>query len=107
MRWTGFLLGSLAGATAAAYIAKKRPGMFAWATAACANMASGLKGRTMEAVINTTAGKKNSKHSAAKANGTAPENSTAAWGQIEMLMNSDPAVKKEAERIAAEGSKTH
>lgn len=106
MRWTGFLLGSLAGAAAAAYIAKKRPGMFAWATAACANMASGLKGRTIEAVINTGA-KNKSKHANPKTDGSASGNSAAAWGQIEMLMNSDPAVKKEAERITAENHKAH
>ncbi|MBW7473478.1 hypothetical protein K0T92_01815 [Paenibacillus oenotherae] len=106
MRWTGFLLGSLAGMAAAAYVAKKRPGMFAWATAACTSMATGLKGRTIDAVISRKLGSKSSSASAstsAKEKGAAPEDSAAAWGQIEMLMNSDPTVKREAERIAAEG----
>ncbi|MFC5650846.1 hypothetical protein ACFPYJ_17355 [Paenibacillus solisilvae] len=105
MKWSGFLIGGIAGMAAAAYVAKKRPGMFAWASSAAGEAWTGMRGRALNAVINRkfnhAAEKTVPKHS-----DLSKEHSTDAWGQITMLMNSDPEVKKEAEQIAAE-AKTH
>lgn len=105
MRWTGFLLGSLAGMAAAAYVAKKRPGMFAWASSAAGNVWTGMSGKALNTVINR---KFNHKVENAVQNQpeSSKEQSNDAWGQIAMIMNSDPEVKKEVEQITAE-AKTH
>ena len=52
MKWTGFLLGSLVGMAGAAYVAKKSPGMFAWASSAAGEMWTGMRGKAVNGVIN-------------------------------------------------------
>ncbi|SFI56410.1 hypothetical protein SAMN02799624_01396 [Paenibacillus sp. UNC496MF] len=104
MKWSVFLLGGLAGAAAAAYVAKKRPGMFAWATSAAGMAMSGVSRRAMGAVVSRKFGE--ARHaSAAHAEGAARD-SAGAWGQIEMMLNSDPGLKHQVDAIKSE-AKTH
>ncbi|QHT60509.1 hypothetical protein GXP70_11565 [Paenibacillus lycopersici] len=105
MKWSVFLLGGLAGAAAAAYVAKKRPGMFAWATSAAGHAVTGVSRRAMGAMVNRRFGME-TMHSAPKRSSVSAKESGAAWGQIEMLLNSDPGVKQQVDEIKAE-AKTH
>jgi hypothetical protein len=104
MKWTGFLLGSLVGMAGAAYVAKKSPGMFAWASSAAGEMWTGMRGKAVNGVINRQFSQ--AKEAAPKPSESSKESSDEAWGQIAMIMNSDPNIKKEAEQIASE-AKTH
>ncbi|MCQ6558064.1 hypothetical protein [Paenibacillus mendelii] len=101
MKWSGFIIGGIAGMAAVAYMSKKRPGWVAWAGTAAGEAVSGMKGRAINAVMKQKFGPETTV--------TAPKHSSAsrgrnseAWGQIEMIMNSDPEVKREAEQIAAQ-----
>jgi hypothetical protein len=102
MRWTGFLVGGLVGAVAAAYVARTRPGMFAWASSAAGNAWSGMAGRALDAAVNRKFG---TATAAPGAPAASPAKSGEAWGQIQTIVNSDPAVKKEAQEIMAEAGK--
>ncbi|WP_274651675.1 hypothetical protein [Paenibacillus humicola] len=101
MRWSGFLVGGIVGIAAAAYMAKRRPGMFALASSAANEAWSGMKGSAVGAVMNRKFG-----DAAASAGHHAAHQSGEAWGQIEKLVNSDPAVKKQANEIMSEAG-TH
>ncbi|WP_308639113.1 hypothetical protein [Paenibacillus silvisoli] len=103
MRWTGFLIGSLAGMAAAAYVARRRPGMFAWATSAAGTAVNGMTRRAMGAVISRKFGARDAvQHAAPKRTDASAKGSGDAWGQIELLLNSDPGVKEQVDQIKAE-----
>ncbi|MDQ0058223.1 hypothetical protein [Paenibacillus harenae] len=104
MRLSGFIVGGLVGAVATMYVSRKRPGTFAWATSAVSKAASNMMGNTVSKVMNKgfmneAAGAVIPKHTDAAAG-----KSEAAWEQIEAIVNSDPAIKKEADKIKAESS---
>ncbi|TYP77794.1 hypothetical protein [Paenibacillus methanolicus] len=106
MRMTGFIIGTITGMAAAAYLSKKRPGMVAWAGAATGDIISSVKGKAIGAVMNRKFGQSQSvQPTSASSAGTA--NSAESWGQIEMLVNSDPELKRQAEEIASETPTTH
>ncbi|MFB9325261.1 hypothetical protein ACFFSY_04920 [Paenibacillus aurantiacus] len=107
MRMTGFIIGTITGMAAAAYLSKKRPGMVAWAGAATGDIISSMKGKAVSAVMNRKFGQAQSAAQPASANSAGTANSTESWGQIEMLVNSDPEVKRQAEEIASEAPTTH
>jgi hypothetical protein len=102
MRWTGFLVGSLCGVVAAAYVARTRPGMFAWASSAAGSMWSGMAGRAVETAVNRKFGTANP---AGQAPAASAGKSGEAWGQIQTMINNDPTVKKETQEIMAEAGK--
>ncbi|RAP76414.1 hypothetical protein [Paenibacillus montanisoli] len=102
MKWSGFLIGSLAGMAAAAYVAKRRPGMFAWASSAAGNAVNGMTRRAMGAVISRKFDREAVHHAAPKRSGASAKESGDAWGQIEVLLNSDPGVKEQVDQIKAE-----
>ncbi|AZN40693.1 hypothetical protein [Paenibacillus albus] len=112
MRLTGFLIGSLAGMAAAAYVARKRPGMFAWASSAAGQAVSGMsRGMTRKAMgammsrqFTNEASHAVPKHTGGSAGGGSGKDS---WSQIEMLLNSDPSVKQQVDDIKAEAAKPH
>jgi hypothetical protein len=101
MRWTGFLLGGLAGAAAAVYMAKRRPGMFAWASTAAGEVWEGWTSRAANAMVNRKFGNETMQAKPKNINGVV-NNTGEAWTQIQTLVNSDPNVKQEAEKIVAE-----
>lgn len=105
MKWSAFLLGGIAGMATAAYVAKKRPGMFAWATSAAGQAMTGVSRRAMGAMVSRKFGHEMAQ-SAPKHSGGSAGGSGAAWGQIEMLLNSDPDIKSQVDEIKAE-AKTH
>ncbi|SFS81979.1 hypothetical protein [Paenibacillus sp. BC26] len=102
MKLSGFLIGGLAGMAAAAYIAKKRPGMFAWASSAAGTAVNGMTKRAMGAVISRKFGGDMVQHAAPKHSDASAKGSGNAWGQIELLLNSDPGVKEQVDQIKAE-----
>ncbi|WP_219836506.1 hypothetical protein [Paenibacillus sp. R14(2021)] len=106
MKWSGFLIGALAGAATAAYMAKKRPGMFAWASSAAGNTMTGFSKRAMGAMLSRKFGSDASHDVSPKHSSVSAKESGNAWGQIEMLLNSDPSVKDQVEDIKSE-AKTH
>ncbi|QHW30214.1 hypothetical protein GZH47_04725 [Paenibacillus rhizovicinus] len=105
MKWSVFLLGGLAGVAAASYVARRRPGMFAWATSAAGQAMTGVSRKAMGAMVNHKFGGEKM-HSAPKQSSGSARESGGAWGQIEMLLNSDPGVKQQVDEIRAE-AKTH
>ncbi|WP_147306746.1 hypothetical protein [Paenibacillus taihuensis] len=112
MRLTGFLIGGLAGMVAAAYVARKRPGMFAWASSAAGSAISGMsRGMTRKAMgammsrklAHASESMHEVSHAAPKSTGaSAGGGSGNAWGQIEMLLNADPSVKAQVDEIKAD-----
>lgn len=103
MRLSGFIIGGLVGAAATMYVSRKRPGTFAWATSAVSNAASNMMGKTVSNMMNNGYMQEASGFAPKHTDATAGR-SEAAWEQIEAIVNSDPAIKKEAEKIKAESS---
>ncbi|MFC4103757.1 hypothetical protein [Paenibacillus xanthanilyticus] len=106
MRMTGFIIGTITGMAAAAYLSRKRPGMVAWAGAATGDIISSVKGKAVSAVMNRKFGQSGSVQPTS-VNSTGTANSAESWGQIEMIVNSDPELKRQAEEIASETPTTH
>ncbi|MBM7564457.1 hypothetical protein [Paenibacillus sacheonensis] len=105
MKWSVFLLGGLAGAAAASYMAKKRPGMFAWATSAAGQAMTSASRKAMGAVVSRKFGGEMMSSSPKHSNAQAKDSSNS-WGQIELMLNSDPGLKRQVDEIKAE-AKTH
>ncbi|WP_054024348.1 hypothetical protein [Bacillus sp. FJAT-28004] len=103
MKLSGFLVGGLIGAAATVYVSRRRPGAVSWAANAfsdvCSTVARKSVAKMMSKSMNQNASALSPKHS----DDTAVK-SEAAWGQIEAIVNSDPALKKEADKIKAESS---
>jgi hypothetical protein len=103
MKLSGFIVGGLLGAAATVYVSRRRPGTFAWASSAISNAASNMMGKSVSKIMNNglmhEAANVAPKHTDASAG-----RSEAAWEQIEAIVSSDPAIKKEADKIKAETS---
>ncbi|MCM3747373.1 hypothetical protein M3223_08395 [Paenibacillus pasadenensis] len=110
MKLGTFIVGGVAGAAAALYIARKKPGLAAAAGVAAGQLWSGAVRRSMSAVLKRQshgereAEVKRDQHEVIERN--APQHSGAAdsqaWAQIAALVSSDPAVKRETEKIMIE-----
>lgn len=103
MRLRGLIVGGLLGAAATVYASRKRPGAFAWVSSAASDVCARMVGGTVSKIM--------SRGMASEAAAAAPKpidasagNSEDAWEQIEALVNSDPEVKREADKIKAESS---
>jgi hypothetical protein len=103
MKLSGFLVGGLIGAAATVYVSRKRPGAIAWAAGALSDISSNVVNKSVSMMMN-----KSWKQEAAvmvpKHTDDSAAKSEAAWGQIEAIVNSDPNLKREAEKIKAESS---
>ncbi|MGG1635673.1 hypothetical protein AB4Z45_27075 [Paenibacillus sp. MCAF9] len=103
MRLSGFLVGGIIGAAATVYLSRRKPGAVSWAAHAfsdvCSNVARNSVAKMMSKSVKENASALSPKHS----DDTAVK-SEAAWGQIEAIVNSDPSLKKEADKIKAESS---
>ncbi|HTG71527.1 MAG TPA: hypothetical protein VL921_19875 [Candidatus Udaeobacter sp.] len=99
MKLRGFLVGGLIGAAATMFISRRQPGAMSWAANAITDVTRKSVSRMMSKSIKEEAVNLAPKHS----DDTAVK-SEAAWGQIEAIMNSDPALKREADKIKAESS---
>jgi len=101
MKWNGFIMGGIVGVAAAAYLSRKRPGAFAWAGNATGDLMSGMKGRLIETALKRKFGSETK----GKQSGTAASRSDEkSWDTIEALLNGDPEVKRQADRILSESS---
>lgn len=100
MRMSGIMLGGLIGAAATLYFTRKRPGAVAWATSAMSDIAS----KSVSKVMNGNWKQEAAKALAPKHTENTAENSAAAWEQINAIVNSDPVVKREVNKIKAESS---
>ena len=99
MKLRGFLVGGLIGAAATMFISRRQPGAMSWAANAITDVTRKSVSKMMSKSIKEEAVNLAPKHS----DDTAVK-SEAAWGQIEAIMNSDPALKREADKIKAESS---
>ncbi|GGD69412.1 hypothetical protein [Paenibacillus nasutitermitis] len=104
MKWSSFLLGSFAGVALSVYAAKKRPGMFAWASSAAGEVWGGMKGKAVDAVINRNIGSDRG-HKASKHAKPTQEKTGENWVQIEELLNQEPRAKQQVEEIMEEAAK--
>lgn len=103
MKLSGMLVGGLLGAAATMYVARKRPGAFAWASSAVSDACASIVGKTMDKVISAN-WKKEAAKAAPKYSDDNVKSSAAALEQIEAFVESDPAVKREVDRIKSESS---
>lgn len=103
---------------AAAYVARKRPGMFAWASSAAGSAISDMSRGMTRKAMGAMMGRKlehashsmreaSSHHAPKSAGASAGRGSGNNWGQIEMLLNADPSVKAQVEEIKADATKPH
>lgn len=103
MKLSGFVVGGLLGAVATVFVSRRRPGAVAWAASAVSDVCSTVIGKSVSRMMN-----KDWKHEAAsmapKHSDDTAEKSEAAWGQIEAIVNNDPDLKREADKIKAESS---
>lgn len=93
------------GVAAAVYVSRKKPGTAAWAAGALSTACSALSKKTMAMMMNGN-WKAQAMSSAPKPTDGTAAKSEGDWEQIEALINSDPAVKKQTDRILAESSAT-
>ncbi|MCA0754447.1 hypothetical protein KP806_05250 [Paenibacillus sp. N4] len=103
MKLSGFLMGGLLGMAATVYLSRKRPGAVSWAANAVTDMCSSVARKSMNKIISKDL-KEEAAAFAPKPSDDTAGKSEAAWAQIETIVNSDPSVKKEAEKIKAESS---
>lgn len=99
MKLRGFLVGGLIGAAATMFISRRQPGAMSWAANAITDVTRKSVSKMMNKSVMEEAVNLAPKHS----DDTAVK-SEAAWGQIEAVINSDPALKREADKIKAESS---
>ncbi|MUT65511.1 hypothetical protein [Paenibacillus sp. NEAU-GSW1] len=104
MKLGGFLFGSVLGMAAAVYVARKRPGTAAWASAALASACSMVGRKTVSMMTNSANWKAQAVSSAPKRTDGTAAKSEGSWAQIEALVNSDPKLKAQADQIMAESS---
>ncbi|WP_138753470.1 hypothetical protein [Paenibacillus sinopodophylli] len=103
MKLSGFLVGGLIGAAATVYVSRKQPGAVAWAGHALSDLCSTAARKSMSKIMSKSIREEASAFSPKHSDDTAVK-SEAAWEQIEAIVNSDPSLKKEAEKIKAESS---
>lgn len=103
MKLNGFLVGGLIGAAATVYISRRKPGAMSWAANAMSNAYSAVARKSVSGMMG-----KPSMDGAANLDPKHSENtavrSEAAWEQIKAIVNSDPAIRHEADKIKAEAS---
>ncbi|MGU3470336.1 hypothetical protein ACLBWT_04115 [Paenibacillus sp. D51F] len=106
MKLGGFIAGSLIGAAAALYVARKRPGAAAAASGIAGKLWSKAAGRAMSGMIRNKSGAtpRRSPVRSSSGNGSSRVADSGSWERIAALVNSDPEVKKESEKIIAEAS---
>lgn len=112
LRLGSFIAGGIAGAAAALYVARKRPGLAAAAGVAAGQLWSGVVRKSMAGALRQGMGT-----IGRSAKPVAPEPAVSerraepaaahagdaqAWAQIAALVSSDPAVKKETDKLLAE-----
>ncbi|RIX53458.1 hypothetical protein D3P08_08430 [Paenibacillus nanensis] len=100
MRMSGIMLGGLLGAAATLYLSRKRPGAMAWASSAMSDIAS----KSVTKVMNGGWKKEAAAALAPKHSEDTAAKSAAAWEQINAIVESDPSVKREVNKIKAESS---
>ncbi|MCR2803045.1 hypothetical protein [Paenibacillus soyae] len=101
MKWSGILVGGVIGAAATLYFSRKRPGAVAWAASAMSDVA----GKSVARMLSASSGlKREAADLAPKHTDDTAANSAAAWERIEAIVESDPAVKQEVNKIRAESS---
>ena len=93
MKWTGFLLGSLVGISWSSICSEEKPRNVCLASSAAGEMWTGMRGKAANGVINRQFSQ--AKEAAPKPSESSKESSDEAWGQIAMIMNSDPNIKKQ------------
>lgn len=103
MKLSGFLVGGLIGAAATVYVSRKQPGAVSWAGHALSDLCSSVARKSISKIMSKSIKDETSMLSPKHSDDTAVK-SEAAWGQIEAIVNSDPQLKKEAEKIKAESS---
>lgn len=103
MKLSGFLVGGIMGAAAAMYIARKRPGAMSWAASAFSDVSKSVARKSVSKMMSNSKVDKASNFAPKHSDDTAVK-SEAAWGQIEAIVNSDPDLKREADKIKAESS---
>ncbi|PZD93499.1 hypothetical protein DNH61_23040 [Paenibacillus sambharensis] len=127
MRMSGFLVGGIVGVMAAAYLAKRRPGSFAWVGDAASGLVAGAKSKMIENALDRKFGKEKQPNQAAAQNTAAMNNAAqstmapnavsgtagssaqnqqqdSSWNMIAQLMTSDPEVKNQAAQIMTEAA---
>ncbi|MFD0958786.1 hypothetical protein [Paenibacillus chungangensis] len=102
MRMSSFMLGGLLGAMAAMYATRRRPELMARACNAMTDAGAAMAGKAMSMWLN--ADRKKAAAEAPKPADDTAERSGVAWEQIEAIISSDPAVKKEVDKIKAASS---
>ncbi|NIK77555.1 gas vesicle protein [Paenibacillus castaneae] len=103
MRLRGLLIGGIIGAAATVYLSRRKPGLVTWAANAASEVGSSVAKKSMSKIMSKSFTSKATALAPKHSDGTA-EKSEAAWGQIESIVNSDPELKKEADKIKAESS---
>ncbi|REK77281.1 hypothetical protein [Paenibacillus paeoniae] len=103
MKLSGLLFGGIIGAAATMYVARKKPAAVAWAAGAMSEVCSGMARKTVAKFMNADWKKEGLGLSPKHSDDTA-EKSAAAWEQIEAILESDPSLKREANKIKAESS---
>ncbi|MBH5317989.1 hypothetical protein I6N90_09245 [Paenibacillus sp. GSMTC-2017] len=103
MKLSGLLFGGLIGAAATIYLSKKRPGAIAFASSAMSDLGTILVNKSVTKFIQSD-WKDEAVTNAPKSSDDTAKKSAQSWEQIELLLNSDPALKQEVEKIKAESS---
>jgi len=103
MRWASFVMGSIAGMAAAAYISKKRPEWMAMAGSA-AGMMSGMKGSSNKSMKESGFSRNTSSSSPKRTEASAGSSAEAWQQQVRGIIDSDPEVKKEVEEVLADSN---
>ncbi|KRE54346.1 hypothetical protein [Paenibacillus sp. Soil522] len=103
MKLSGFLVGGLIGAAATMYVSRRQPGAVSWAANAISDVCSSVTRKSVSKIMSKSF-KEEAVNLAPKHSDDTAVKSEAAWGQIEAIVNSDPAVKREADKIKAESS---
>jgi hypothetical protein len=103
MKLSGFLVGGLIGAAATVYVSRRRPGAVTWAANAVSDVCSSVARKSVSKIMSKSFKEEAANLAPKHADDTAVK-SEAAWGQIEAIVNNDPALKRETDKIKAESS---
>jgi len=104
MRWASFVMGSIAGMAAAAYISKKRPEWMAMAGTAAVGMMPGMKGTSKQSTKESGFSRHTSSSSPKRTEASAGSSAEAWQQQVRGIIDSDPEVKKEVEEVLADSN---
>lgn len=104
MKLSGLLFGGIIGAAATIYVARKKPATVAWAAGAMSELCSNMTRKSVAKFMNAANGKKEAVGLAPKPSDDTAGKSEAAWEQIEAILEKDPSLKREVNKIKAESS---